>query len=272
MERAQTVERAMRLLAAFNVDEPEMTVAEIARRLDLPRTIVVRLVDTLASTGYLERSARDGRYRIGLAAFKLGSLYAATNPLHAYISSELADLASETGYTAYFGVLDSAEVVIISHHEGRLPIRFVWTAGDRLPAATTALGKAMLSHLNAQQLDAAIGNDRIRGLTEHSLSTRAELDRQLSEIRERGWALARDESAIGITAVGSAVLNAHGAPLGGLSLSFLDYPHDAARLEDVGTIVHKASVRATERVAFYEHYGHRAVATSSERGSRFSRT
>ena len=269
MERAQTVERALRLLTAFSEDEPEMTVAELTRRLSLSRTIVVRLLDTLAAAGFLERSARDGRYRIGLAAFKLGSLYAATNPLHTYVSNELARLASETGYTAYVGVLDQAEVVIISHHEGRLPVRFVWTAGDRLPAATTALGKAMLAHLETQQLDAIFGKDQIRGLTEHSLATRADLDRQLTEIRARGWAVAQDESAVGITAVGAAVLNGEGAPLCGLSLSFLDYPHDPARFEDLGSLVHQAAQRATERVTYYERYGHRAVTTSPKRQSRF---
>ncbi|MDE2573235.1 MAG: IclR family transcriptional regulator [bacterium] len=257
MEKAQTVERALRILRCFSEEQPELTASEFVRHLALPRTIVVRLLGTLEAAGFLERNARDSRYRIGLAAFEIGSLYVAANPLLGFINRELARLAEETGYTAYFGVLEGAETIIIAHHEGRLPVRFIWSAGDRLPVTTTGLGKAMLAHLSPKRLDALLGESKLSGLTEHSLSNRRQLDAQLAEVRKRGYAVARDESSLGITAVGAAILDADAQPIGGISLSILDYPRDARRVERAGTIIRQAAATINGRAGVYESYAHR---------------
>ena len=73
----QSVERAVRVLDCFGPETPSLGATEMARQLGLGKTVVFRIAQTLAGAGFLERE-RDGRYRIGLHAFEVGSLY----PLH----------------------------------------------------------------------------------------------------------------------------------------------------------------------------------------------
>jgi len=79
-EIVQTAARALSVLRAFSRERPDMSVAEMTRRLDLPRTIVIRLLNTLEDAGYVERVVDTFHYRIGLAALELGARYSHREP------------------------------------------------------------------------------------------------------------------------------------------------------------------------------------------------
>ncbi len=259
-ETVQTVERALSVLRAFSRERPDMSVAEMTRRLDLPRTIVIRLLNTLEEAGYVERVADTFHYRIGLAALELGALYLADNPLIAKAADVLDDLARQTGYTAYLGALDHGDAVILALREGQHPVRFVWSIGDRLPATTTAFGKAMLMRMDAQQVDELLGDnsdDQLTGLTDRSIKTRMELIRQLDRAKEQGWIAAQDESYPGVSAVGAAIVNADGSPVAGVSISFLTYPPNPRIVEQFGRLTVDAAYTLSRRLAVHHLYGQR---------------
>lgn len=258
-ETVQTVERALAVLGTFNRERAELRPSELAHLLGLPRTIVIRILNTLERARFVERVPGDSRYRIGVGAFEVGALYLATNPLIAVAEEALDDLAAETDHTIYLGALRGGETILLAVREGRRPVRFLWSVGDRLPVATTALGKAMLMHTAPEQRDEILGRGSLSGLTDRSLKTRAELDAQLDQARQRGWTVAQDESYPGVSAVGAAILDAQGAPLAGLSLSFLNYPPDPDIYEQLGRVVCAAAQGVTRRVATYSMYGQRAM-------------
>jgi DNA-binding IclR family transcriptional regulator len=252
-ETSQTVARALALLREFSRDEPELAVTDLTRRLSLPRTIVIRLLSTLEAGQFVERSA-SGEYRIGLAACEIGALHLVRNPLVQVADEVIEELAESTGLTTYLGVAYGADVVILTLREGRQPVRFTWSAGDRLPIATTALGKAMLIHMAPHELDQLVGTERLTGLTERSVKNRAELDAQLEAARRRGWIAAVDESYPGIVAIGSAVLDQANRPIAGISLSMIGYPDDP---DQYGRLVRDAANAITRRVVAYSAYGER---------------
>jgi len=256
-EIVQTAARALSVLRAFSRERPDMSVAEMTRRLDLPRTIVIRLLNTLEDAGYVERVVDTFHYRIGLAALELGALYLADNPLIVKAADVLDDLARQTGYTAYLGALDRGDAVILALREGQHPVRFVWSVGERLPAPTTAFGKAMLMHMDVQQVDEILGDDRLTGLTERSIKTRMELGRQLERAKEQGWIAAQDESYPGVSAVGAAIVNADGFPVAGVSISFLTYPPNPHTVEQFGRLTVDAADTLSQRLAVHHLYGQR---------------
>lgn len=258
-ETVQTVERALTILRTFSRERPELSPSELARALDLPRTIVIRILNTLERAHFVERVPATSRYRIGPGAFEVGALYLANNPLAAVADEYLDELAAETGHTIYLGTLQSNETILLAVREGSRPVRFLWSIGDRLPVATTSLGKAILMHMTPGQRDALLGTGRLAGLTERSIKTRVELDRQLDEACRRGWSSSEDESYPGVSSVGAAILDAQGEPIAGLSLSFLNYPADPAAFERLGMVVRDAARKLTRHAATYSAYGQQAT-------------
>ena len=68
----QSVQRVCSILLSFKVEEPILGVSEIARRLDLPKSAVHRLLDSLVQLGLVARDRASSRYRLGPRAVELG--------------------------------------------------------------------------------------------------------------------------------------------------------------------------------------------------------
>jgi len=211
---------------------------------------------TLESSGFVARRPDDGGFQIGLRAFEIGALFLAANPVSSLLTKALDELVERTQCTAYLAVLDGDDIVMLTCREGTLPIRFVWQVGDRLPCHTTAMGKAILTYLSAEEIDARLGKGKkLRALTKNSIRTRDKLDRELEEARKRGWAMAREESHAGLTAVGSAVVDGQGCPIAAISISYLDYPSDPKRMDSLASIVKSVARSISDRIIEYGSYG-----------------
>ena len=255
-ETSKTVSNALSVLRCFSRSEPVLTASELARRLKLARTSVIRLLATLERFGYVEKCTEAVGYRIGLRAFEVGALFLAANPLSAVLARALDELVERTQCTAYLAVLDRDDVVMLNCREGTLPIRFVWQVGDRLPVHTTAMGKAMLACMSSGQIDRHLGRGKtLRGLTEKSIRTRAQLDADIAKTRERGWGLAREESHAGLTAVGSAILDKARYPIAAISVSFFDHPPNPKRVNQLATVVTAVAEGVSSKIAEYGSYG-----------------
>lgn len=255
-ESSKTVRNALTLLNCFSRSRPVLNTSELARQLKLARTSVMRLLVTLEACGYVEKLPAGAGYRIGLRAFEVGTLFLAANPLSFVLLRALDELVTHTQCTAYFAILDKDDIVILNYREGTLPIRFIWQVGDRLPCHTTALGKAMLAHMSAKEIESHIGSrPQLRVLTAKSLRTRAALLKEIEKTRERGWGLAHEESHAGLTAVGSAILDDAGHPIAAISISCLDYPPNPERLRKYAAVVQKTAREVSRQMAEYRNYG-----------------
>ncbi len=217
---------------------------------------MIRLLATLEGFGFVERCPDGSGYRIGLRAFELGTLFLAANPMSSVLSRALDELVEKTQCTAYLAILDGEDVIMLNHRDGVLPIRFVWQVGDRLPWHTTAMGKAMLACMPGEELDRHLGRGKpLRALTEKSIRSRAQLDAEIAKTRDRGWGLAREESHPGLTAVGSAILDKARRPIAAISVSFLDYPPNPKRVNQLAAVVTRVAEGVSAKVAEYGSYG-----------------
>lgn len=264
-ETLKTVEKTLQVLRAFRRGETELSTAEICRKLKVSRTAVTRILTTLEQAGFLERASDGVKYRIGVAACEVGALYLTDNPLTKLADQTMLGLSQQTGFTSYLGKLYGDEIVILGVREGSQPIRFLWTPGDRLPAATTATGKAMLMSMDPSELDGILGVGRLTGLTAQSLQTRADLDRQLDHHRAGRWVPMTEESYPGISGVGAAIVDVTGAPIAGISLSFVGSVNDGLSLEHYGELIVAAADAISQKLRAQGSY---FSATKSEQDNR----
>jgi DNA-binding IclR family transcriptional regulator len=264
-ETLKTVEKTLQVLRAFQRGETELSTAEICRKLKVSRTAVTRILATLEQAGFLERASDGVKYRIGVAACEVGALYLTDNPLTKLADQTMLGLAQQTGFTSYLGKLYGDEIVILGVREGSQPIRFLWTPGDRLPAATTATGKAMLMSMDRSELDRILGIGRLTGLTAQSLQTREDLDRQLDRHRAGRWVPMAEESYPGVCGVGAAIVDVTGAPIAGISLSFLGGADEGLSLERYGELIVAAADAISQKLRAQGSY---SSATKSENDNR----
>ena len=77
-----SVQNAARLLKEFGTAEGSLGVTELARRLDLGKSTVHRLLATLTAERILEHDPATGTYRLGLMMWELGARVSVHRVLH----------------------------------------------------------------------------------------------------------------------------------------------------------------------------------------------
>lgn len=194
-----TARTALKILELFSPAEPVLGVSEIGRRLGVHKSNVSRLVAALQAEDFLTRT-EDGRYRLGLHLYAMGSTIVHSHALYQAALAELCEVRMATGESAHLAVLDGIDVV----HLARLPsnrfMRRIAESWNPSPPHATSTGKVLLAHAS----DETIGRLVARGLRRFTPRTVTDVDRlkrELGEIRARGFALDREEFVRGTSSV-----------------------------------------------------------------------
>lgn len=210
------IERMTLILDAFDGSTPILTLLGLAERTGLPRSTVHRILDQMIRLRWLAHA--PGGYRLGLRPLELGGLAADHNEIRDVVSPLLHDLCQRTGMVGHLGVLDGREVLYLDKAGGRVTASVPTRLGGRMPAHTTALGKALLASLEPSIVETSF-RDRLPQLTPRTICDKAELHRELTRIRHRqGVAMDNEESVTGIACV-AVPIRGRGAAVGALSLS-----------------------------------------------------
>jgi DNA-binding IclR family transcriptional regulator len=172
------------------------TLAELARDLEVPKSSLHVVVQTLIRRGWVERDDA-GRLAIGVRAVRVATAFVDSDPVVALTGPVLDALVAELDETVHLGRLDGTDIVYLAKRESTQQLRLFSAVGRRLPAYTTALGKALLAGLPDDQLNDHLPA-RLEPLTDATITNRRRLRTQLAEIRERGWSSEEGENASGI--------------------------------------------------------------------------
>ncbi len=244
----QSVQRALAVLRAFDDAHTELGISDIARKLNLSKSIVMRLVATLRDEGFLERDRHGDRYRIGLAAFEIGNLYY----MHASVRREaeplLQQLATQLSLSAYFATLSGDHAVYVLVIEGPGPIRVGPRLGSSAPAHTTAAGKALLAYLPPDDLERYLETTELIPETPKSITAKSELREELRQVREQGFAYNRGEHLHGVGAIGAPLFDRHGAVVASISVAFPLYLLPEERWRTVADAVVETTQQISRRL------------------------
>jgi len=209
--------RALDILELFVDEDAHLNAADVADVTSLPRSTVHELITTLTARDYLERHA-GGSFGLGRAALHLGNAYTRQFDLLGVATDVARVTATRTGETCSVGVLQGSDVFYLAKVEGEEAMALASHVGRRVPAHSVGLGKAMLAFLPQDELRALLP-ELLVGFTEHTITTRRELEATLSVARDRGWAIEREESGYNVACAAAPVRNVRGEVVAALSIS-----------------------------------------------------
>jgi len=216
-ENVPSVTKALQLLDAFRSSGPVVGVSEIARIAQVPKSTAFRLLAYLEKSGFVERRGRG--YSLGQRLFELGNSVPACRPrgLRDVAMPHLSDLFVTTGSVVHLGVLEGTDVVYLEKIFGRTTLQVPTIVGGRMPASSSALGKAMLA-VNGREAIAPVLEKGLSRLTPYSISDPGRFLQQLSKVRAEGVAYDREEVMLGMVCVAAPVV-ADGRAIAAVSVS-----------------------------------------------------
>jgi DNA-binding IclR family transcriptional regulator len=260
---APAVEAALSILETLGTVHA-MGVTDLARKLDLGKSSVYRLLATLVRRGYVEKNPQNERYQLTYRLFAVGAPAADRFGLREAAHPIMERLAEETGETVNLGVLDGTRVVNLHKVESRHLLRMHMEVGGGVPAHATALGKVLLAALEPSKLSERLAGQRLRRLTRRTIGDRASLRRTLSRIRAQGFAIDDEECSLGLRCVAAPIRDRRGVVVAALSISGPSQRLPGQILSRLAENVQAAAQEVSRRLGF-------AIGSPARKGGRRSR-
>jgi len=207
--RLPAVDRAMSLLELLAVSRNGLTLSELSRKLDIPKSTTHYLIHTLSTRGYVQRTA-SGRHSLGLRLTGIVSQSKAEIDLSALAAPYLREVAARVNLTATAAILKGAEAVIIGRANAFQDIGGGAWVGRHLDLHCTAQGKALLSGCSDEDLNRLLLRRELAQFTSKTIISLEALKTQLAVIRVRGYAVNDEEQVLGIRAVAAPILDGLG--------------------------------------------------------------
>ncbi|KKM12405.1 hypothetical protein SY88_04515 [Clostridiales bacterium PH28_bin88] len=198
--RIQSLQRALDILESM-IEENEIGVTELGKKLGLPKGSVHRLLVTLEDRGYVQQNIETGKYRYGFKLLEIGGIAFSKLELRKAAAPILQDLVAKTNETVHLVVLDKDEVVYIDKLEGTETLRSHSRIGKRAPMHCTGVGKALMAYLSKEDLDLVIQKRGLIRYTDNTITDALALQDELEKIREVNYSLDNEEHEIGIWCV-----------------------------------------------------------------------
>ena len=196
-----------------------MTLSDLAFHLGLPVSTVHRMVSTLEARGFARQENDVGRWTIGVGAYNVGQAFVRIRKIDILGRDAMRTLMEATGETVNLGVLEGDEVVFLAQIESEQPIRVALRPGRRAPAYASGIGKAIMATGDVDHHLARLAGQRLRRLTDTTITDRRALAREFAAITARGWALDNEEQTAGMRCIAAPIFDESGVPIAGISIS-----------------------------------------------------
>jgi DNA-binding IclR family transcriptional regulator len=257
--KVQSLDRALEILKLLG-SEPEMRVTDLARRLEVHKSTVFRLLATLQEHGLVEQNPTTERYRLGYGLVRLAGAVVAELDLARASRPVLEELAVRTGETVNLAILQGDQVVNIEQISApNLVVNVNWV-GKQTPLHATSNGKVLLAHLPEAERLGLVGRSLPR-LTPRTITEPRVLGRQLNRVLEDGYAFTLEELEIGLNAVAAPVFGADGRVLAAVSVAGPSYRVTPQRLSELGEMTKDAGEAISRRLGYIPRAGAAAPAT-----------
>lgn len=197
-------------------------VSEISRQLDIPKSSVHGLCNTLVALDLLSRQG-PGRFGLGGHLMAWANAFAAKSDMIGSFLRLWEETPELQEHTVTLSTLDGADVTYIACKEGKDPLGITFRVGMRLPAAFTATGKAMLSTHEPGAVEILYAKGMPEPLTRTSVRSIGDLSREIALTRKRGYSIDNGQVRDGMYCFGAPIVGfSSPRAIGGIAISVLE--------------------------------------------------
>jgi len=203
----RAIERALDILDCFAPGRLELSLTDIAKRIDLAMSTTSRIIATLEKRSYLSRNHESQRYSLGSKIAQIGALGLSNMELRKVALPFMRDLNSMYNEGVSLYVVQGDERICVERVESTLPLRRVINVGDRHFLTRGAAGRVLLAYLPKERREALLSQDPFT--TEEGLE----------ELRHGGYTVSLGEREEGVTSIAAPIQDASCDVVAALSLS-----------------------------------------------------
>ncbi|MEW6228072.1 MAG: IclR family transcriptional regulator [Bacillota bacterium] len=238
------VDRVFDVLECFSEERREWGVTQLAQHLDLHKSVVQRILTSLAARGYLRCDPKTRRYTLGLRFLDISTVALEGIDLRDIALPYMRELVRATDETGLLTIVDGDEGVCIGKVESTQGVKCTSFVGKRMPLHAGAVTKVLMAYLPEHQVERIIARG-LKRFTQYTVTDPITLRAQLEEVRRQGYCITEQEVDPGSVAVAAPIRDHTGEVVAGLSLSAPMFRVTAETLQRIIPLV----VETAERIS-----------------------
>jgi DNA-binding IclR family transcriptional regulator len=202
----QSLDRAVRILSLI-ADRNSMGVTELAQKLQVDKSTVSRLLDTLRAHDMVQSDPTTGKYRLGFRILHLGESLKSNINVISIAHPTIVDLSKQLGESVHLCAFNNNCVYVIDQVRSNRVYSLSATVGMVEPFHCSSVGKCILAYRRPETVRSLLAHYEFTRYTEHTITDADELMRHLEVIRAQGYAIDDEEMAIGVRCVAVPIFN-----------------------------------------------------------------
>jgi len=216
-EFVEGLAKGLAVLECFDAEHPEMTLSEIARRVEVSPSAARRSLLTLQALGFVGQTNK--RFHLRPKVMGLGSAFYFSARVDEVLQPELQQMVRKFGDASSIATLEGHDVLYIAHYTEQRARRPSASVGARYPAFATSLGRVILAGMEDADLDRYFAELDPVPLTSSTVTDKDELRRLVEEVRKQNYATTVDQLDYGITALAVPIRGTNGRTVAALNTS-----------------------------------------------------
>ncbi len=188
----RVADRIFSLLEHVAYAPAPLSLTELSNELDLSKSTVHRLLQTLVLRGYMEKRS-NGTYRLGGKFIELAGYHINSLELQTEATPYLSLLYSQLDLSVHLGVLEGYKLSYITKLDRFPTAKNFAKVGYETPAYCSSIGKCLLAALSGDEIEEYLQTHTFRRFTENTITDAQTFLSHLRTVRVHGYAMDKEE-------------------------------------------------------------------------------
>ena len=234
-------------------DREGMGATTLAEKTGLSKSTVHRLANALADAGYVIRNDATKKYKLGYRILRVFSSLVNNIEIKEVARPYLEALSERTQETVHLVQTEGLYGVYVDKIDSPQPVGLLSQVGKRIMLHCTGAGKILFAYMPDEKRERVYAEVGLPKQTEHTITDRKSMERELASIRQLGYGLDRIEAREGICCIAAPIFNQSGQVIASFSISGPSYRFSAADAEALAGEIKITSNRISRDLGFVSH-------------------
>lgn len=252
MQLNKTASRVVDILNLIAQSEKALTITEISKLLNMPKSSTFAILYTLVKKDYLTiENEKLKTFKLGLKLFQAGVSFLSNNSFISIAHPFLERTMEESGETVFLAIEEQGQLVYLDKAEQPSSVRTTIRLGfSKNPIYCSALGKALLASFTDNKVKEIIGDGKLLSITQNTVKNYNALIKQLNEARQRGYAMENGEGDPGVNCVAAPIYDNSNKAVAVISIASPKYRMSEDRFRQLGNLISKTAMDISKNLGF----------------------
>lgn len=243
----KTVIKTMEMLKLF-IDRERLTLQEMVELLQMPKTSVYRMAQSLVELGFLQKT--NDYYQLGLAFLSFGMLVAERLDLRRIALPIMKRLKEETKEAVNLVIRDGDEAIYIEKVDTSEPVRVYTKVGRRAPLYAGACPRILLAFMERDEQQSYMDRVKLVKIAKNTIVQRDILRELIEQDRKRQYTVSYSELEDYSAAIAVPIFNHEGKVVAGLSVAGPEQRFSPEAVERMVPMLQQAAQQISSQLGF----------------------